>query len=176
MNSLNLCKLPILLSTGKLKLGHEFPQFIHRFKIRIFEFWSYAVFPSFFQLTKRFWDFGILVWLDFSISLSSWKMWKIEAFQYKPRLYFQIFPNSLKSWEIFYSGLFIPVWCNTSWAMHLRYAWIGWQEKKKFSTIIKINLTKIHFHNLTIKVTHQQIRICLKSFFITLKTLNFTCI
>ena len=36
MNSLILCKLPILFSKVKLKLGHNLSQFIHRFKIEIF--------------------------------------------------------------------------------------------------------------------------------------------
>ena len=33
-------KLLILSSTVKLKLRHNFPQFIHRFKIGIFGYWS----------------------------------------------------------------------------------------------------------------------------------------
>ena len=40
VNSLILCKLLILFSAVKLELGHNFPQHIHRFKIRIFECWS----------------------------------------------------------------------------------------------------------------------------------------
>ena len=36
MNNLILCKLHILFSIVKLKLGHNFCQFIHRFKSRIF--------------------------------------------------------------------------------------------------------------------------------------------
>ena len=40
VNSLILCKLPILFSTVKFKLGYNFSQFIHRCKIGIFECWS----------------------------------------------------------------------------------------------------------------------------------------
>ena len=40
VNSLLLCKLLILFSTVQLKLGHNFSQFIHRFKIGTFECWS----------------------------------------------------------------------------------------------------------------------------------------
>ena len=47
-----LCKLPILFSTVKLKLGHN-SQFTYRFKIETFESWSLAVLPSFSQFTKR---------------------------------------------------------------------------------------------------------------------------
>ena len=35
-----LCKFPILFSTVKLKLGHNFSQFISRFIIGTFESWS----------------------------------------------------------------------------------------------------------------------------------------
>ena len=30
-------------------------------------------------------------------------------FGYKPKLYLQVFLNSLKSWEIFYCGVYIPL-------------------------------------------------------------------
>ena len=39
-----LCEFPILFSTVKLKLGHNFSQFIHRFKIWILKYWSWAVY------------------------------------------------------------------------------------------------------------------------------------
>ena len=39
VNILILCKLLILFSTLELKLGHSFSEFIHRFKIGIFECW-----------------------------------------------------------------------------------------------------------------------------------------
>ena len=67
VNSLILCKLPILFSTVKFKLGYNFSQFIHRCKIGIFECWSVlfvyflyflkAVLQRCFQFTERFWDF-----------------------------------------------------------------------------------------------------------------------
>ena len=56
-NSLIFCKLPILFWTVKLKLGHKFSLFIHRFKIKIFECWSLAILPSFSQFKNRFCDF-----------------------------------------------------------------------------------------------------------------------
>ena len=40
-----LCEF-ILFSTVKLKLGHNFYQFIHRFKIWILKCWSSAVYTS----------------------------------------------------------------------------------------------------------------------------------
>ena len=65
-----------LLSTVKLKLGHNFSKFIHRFKIWILTCWSWAVYTSkFFPIHKR----GIFE---------------------KPKLQFQIFHNSLKCLKI----------------------------------------------------------------------------
>ena len=40
MNSLILCKLPILFTTVKLNVGHKLSQFIHKLKIGI------QVFPN----------------------------------------------------------------------------------------------------------------------------------
>ena len=39
-------ELPILLSTVKLNLGHNFSQFIHRFNFRILTCWSWTVYTS----------------------------------------------------------------------------------------------------------------------------------
>ena len=61
--------------------------------------------------------------------------------------------------RIFYSNEFLWIFLisllwtvyhgNTSWTMHLHYAWrLSWQGKKKFSTTTKINLVKIHFYSL----------------------------
>ena len=41
-----LCEFPVLFSTMKLKLGHNFSQFIHRFKIWSLKCWSWAAFTS----------------------------------------------------------------------------------------------------------------------------------
>ena len=48
-----LCYVPILFSAVKLKLGHNFSQFIYRFKIRTIESWTKSVLPSFSQFTMR---------------------------------------------------------------------------------------------------------------------------
>ena len=52
VSSLILCKLPILFSTVKFKLGYNFSQFIHWCKIGIFECWSvlFAYFLYFLRL------------------------------------------------------------------------------------------------------------------------------
>ena len=68
-------KFPILFSTEKFKLRHNFSQFMHRFKIWILKCWS----SKFFSISQN--------------------KWKIEIFE-KPRLHYQIFPNSLKSLKI----------------------------------------------------------------------------
>ena len=34
---------------------------------------------------------------------------EVGDFGYKPKLYLQVFLNSLKSWEIFYCGVYIPL-------------------------------------------------------------------
>ena len=81
-----LSEFPILFSTVvTLKLGHNFSQFIHRFKIWILKCWSWAVYISkFFSFHKER------------------KIWIFE----KPRLHFQIFPNSLKGLKI---EIFVPL-------------------------------------------------------------------
>ena len=73
VNSLILCKLPTLFSTVKPKLGHNFSQFIHRFKIGIFECWSWVVLPICLQFTNKFFDFSMLLLLDFSVFPNSWE-------------------------------------------------------------------------------------------------------
>ena len=48
-----LCEFPISFSTVKLKLGHNFFQFIRRFKIWILKCWSWTVYTSkFFSIHK----------------------------------------------------------------------------------------------------------------------------
>ena len=76
-----LCEFPILFSTVKLKLGHNFSQFIHRFKIWILKYWSWAVY------------------ICFHVFLISLKRWKIEIFE-KARMHLQICPNQLKCLKI----------------------------------------------------------------------------
>ena len=83
MNSLILCKLPILFSAVKLKLGHKFSSIIRRFKILSLEFWlDFHVFPN----SQR--DFGIF------------ECYSSAGFEHKTMLYLQIFPNSRKSREM----------------------------------------------------------------------------
>ena len=57
---------------------------------------------NFSQYSKRFWDFWILLYLALSISIlpNSGNRCKIDFYECKPRLYSQIFPNSLQSWVI----------------------------------------------------------------------------
>ena len=77
-----LCEFPILFSTVKLKLGHKFSQLIHRFNIWILKCWSGAVYISnFFPIHKKDGKLGFF------------------------KLHFQVFPNSLKSFEI---EIFVP--------------------------------------------------------------------
>ena len=53
VNSLNLlCKLPILFSTVKLRLGLKFFQFIHRFKIGIFWVLMFGCTSKFFPINQ----------------------------------------------------------------------------------------------------------------------------
>ena len=74
-----LCEFSILFSTVKLKLEHKFFQFINTFNIGILKCWSGTVYISkFFPIHKR------------DAKLGFWK----------PRLHFQIFPNSLKSLKL----------------------------------------------------------------------------
>ena len=58
-------EFPMLFSTVKLKLGHNFSQIIIRFKIWILKCWSWAVYSSkFFPIHKRDGKLGILESLD----------------------------------------------------------------------------------------------------------------
>ena len=54
-------QMTYLFSTVTLKLGATFSEFIHRFKIGIFDCWFQIVLPSFFHFTKRFWYFSMLL-------------------------------------------------------------------------------------------------------------------
>ena len=54
----------------------------------------------------------MLLYLDFSIFRDSVKKWKIEFFEYKPKLYFHIFRNSQRDFKIFE--------CYSSWTKTLR--------------------------------------------------------
>ena len=80
-----LCEFSILFSTVKLKLGHKFPQLIYRSNIGILKCWSGAV------------------WFI--------KEMRIAIFE-KPRLYFQMFPNSLKSFKIEILSPCLHIWSN----------------------------------------------------------------
>ena len=55
------CEFPILFSTVKLKLGHNFPQLIHGFKIWILKCWSWAVYTfKFFPIYEKDGKLGFL--------------------------------------------------------------------------------------------------------------------
>ena len=70
----------------KFKLRHKFSQFINRFKTGV----DWGCTSKFLPIHK-----DILV-----IFPSWWRSGKIGFFENNPRLLFQIFANSLKSWEI----------------------------------------------------------------------------
>ena len=53
VSSLILCKLPILFSIMKLKLGQKFCQFMYRFKIGIFEWLVLGCSSKFFPIYKE---------------------------------------------------------------------------------------------------------------------------
>ena len=84
-SSLISCKLLALYSTLKLRLGPKFLQFIHNSSIdsklgflsvslRLY----FQVFPS---SQRDFWNFFMLLWLDFSVFPNSGKKrWKIASF------------------------------------------------------------------------------------------------
>ena len=106
-----LCEFSSLFSTVKLNLGHNFSQFIHRFRI-----W-YPV--------KR--------------------DGKLEFFE-KPRLHFQIFPNSLKSLKI---EIFVPLpsyfvkwweWCNM------------WQQTERRSQLLMFKFSRKNV-NIILQIT-----------------------
>ena len=88
MDSLILRKLP------------KFSQFIRRFKVGIFWVLVLGCTSKFFPINKEILGFLNIAPARLLIFSNSWKRRKIELFEYKPRLHFQIFPNSLKSWEI----------------------------------------------------------------------------
>ena len=97
MSSLIWCKLPILFSTVELRLGHTFCQFIHKSKIVIFWVLVLGCLWSF-LINKEILGF-------FNVALAGLpnhekKNKKLGFFELEPRLHFQVFPNSLKSWEI----------------------------------------------------------------------------
>ena len=91
-----LREFTILFWTVKLKLGHTFSQFIHRFKIRILKCWSWAVY----------------ILLSFTQFITAMENWDFR----KPALHFQIFPNSLKSLTI---EMFTPL-------LSYFVKWWGW--------------------------------------------------
>ena len=77
-----LCEFPILFLTVKVKLGHKFSQFIHKFNILILKCWSVAVYIyKFFPiLKKKRWEIGIFEKLRLQFSPTSLKSLKIEIF------------------------------------------------------------------------------------------------
>ena len=98
-----LCEFPILFSTVRLKLGHHFSQFIHRFNIWILKCWFWAAFTSkFFPIHKREEN------LHFE----------------KLRLDFQVFPNSLKSLKIEFSEMLRMVFQYDMWHQREASLWL----------------------------------------------------
>ena len=76
-----LSEFSILFSTVKLKLGHKFPQLIHRFNIGILKCWSETVYISkFFPVHKTDGKLGFLKSLDCISKLSPihWKVLKLR--------------------------------------------------------------------------------------------------
>ena len=94
MTSFILYEFP-LLSTVELKFGKSIFQFILRFKTGIFEWGHYAYFNFFPNSQKENWKFAFvnvaLVGLSNFFQFTKWQ--NIDF------LYFQISPNSLKSWK-----------------------------------------------------------------------------
>ena len=86
-----------LFSKVKLRLGQKFSQFIHRFNVGIFLVLVLGCTSKFFPINKEILGFLNVALARLLIFPNSWKRWKIKHFEYKPRLHFQIFPNSLKS-------------------------------------------------------------------------------
>ena len=86
MTILSLCKLPILFSTVKLKLGYILSQFIHRFKIWINVGLELCILPSFSLFIKVVnWDFwkakaALPNFSQFSKMFENWDFWSLLAF------------------------------------------------------------------------------------------------
>ena len=88
----------------KLKLGHNFSQFNHRFKISFLSVGLRLYFQVFSKSTKiNFEIFEMLLYLDFPFFPIHEKYGKLGFFDCKPRLHFQIFPKffpNSKCWKI----------------------------------------------------------------------------
>ena len=99
-----LCKLhilskpPILFSTVNLKLEHNFTQFIHRSNIWVLVLGCTSKFYLIHVDILRFLNVALEGIFDWSFTINEKE--KIGVIEYKPSLYFQYFPNSLKGWEI----------------------------------------------------------------------------
>ena len=98
LRSPDLCKFQILFLAVKLKLGHNFSQFICRFKTGTSESWTKAVLSHLSQFTKKFRKLWLLnVVLAGLFNFSQFMEETENIFQYQLRLYLQIFPSSLNS-------------------------------------------------------------------------------
>ena len=113
-----LCEFPILFSIVKLKLGHNFSQFIHRFKIWIFKCWSWSVYTSkffpihksgekleflksldcttkFFPIRENVWKLGFLkspcLYLSFVFQYDMWRQERRSQFMIKLSVFKQRF-------------------------------------------------------------------------------------
>ena len=79
VDSLALCKLPTLLLTVKLRLGHKFSQCIHRFKIGIFWVLVLGCTSKFFPINQEIFEFlnvglaGLLNFFWFKKKMKSYK-------------------------------------------------------------------------------------------------------
>ena len=85
-----LYKLPILFSTVKLKLEHNFSQLINRFKIDTLESLSQVVLASVFSIPKEIenLDFRILVLTVLPNILNSLNSWEIGILEVPMLSYF----------------------------------------------------------------------------------------
>ena len=158
MSQYILCKLPILFSTVKLRLGQNFSQFIHRFKIEIF--WVVVLgctskLSPFDKQSLKFLNIALAGLLNFFQFLKKIKKW---GFFYKPGLHFQIVPNSLKSWETrTFEVPLISYYARSSKAAGQKFYWekvfwkyaVNLQENTPCQSVISIkllwNFIEIHF-------------------------------
>ena len=129
MTSFILYEFP-LLSTVELKFGQSIFQFILRFKTGIFEWGHYAYFNFFPNSQKENWKFAFvnvaLVGLSNFFQFTKWQ--NIDF------LYFQISPNSLKSWktQIFKFHLL-------SYFVRLRILFQAWYVSRRWEANLWLN-------------------------------------
>ena len=99
---LDLYKFAILFPTVKLQLGHSFLKLIYRLQIGAFRLLFLSCTCNFIPNSQSNLKLGFLNvapagLFNFTQFIKEIENWD---FEYYLSLYFQIFPNSLKSWEI----------------------------------------------------------------------------